>query len=405
MVNTEFTPVIIGANIHAYAAAAAFHEDYHQKSIILAAGKLAFTEFSSLVRDYVTEADLYQDEVFVQTLNQLAEKYNGQKLLLVATTDEYVKLLVKNSALLDDRFILNFPSQTLFDQFYYKKHFYQLCEQYGLDIPKTFTIDCRELTTFHEEVMFPVIIKVNDGTAYFDLHFTGKQKIYRLSSYEEINQTIQLLYDNGYRKDLILQEYIEGSDQELWDMVYYSDRNGKGQVVTLAQVLSQEPQLTAVGNYTALITRYQKELMDKVVHMMEETGYKGFANFDLKYDARDGKYKFLEVNLRAGRSSSYIRASGYSIARCYVEDLVEHKSHPLVYLDKKMIFTVIPPTLMLRGIRNLKLKQEVRQLIQAKETFNPLKYKKDRSLKRKIYLKLRDLNYYKKYSNREWEQS
>ncbi|TDL94325.1 carboxylate--amine ligase [Macrococcus brunensis] len=405
MANTAFTPVIIGANIHAYAAAASFHEDYQKESIVVAAGKLAFTELSSLTEAYIIEPELYQDEVFIRTLNEIAEKYGQQKLLLVATTDEYVKLLIKHSDSISERFILNFPSQELFDQFYYKKHFYQLCEQYGLDIPKTFTIDCHELTTFHEEVMFPVIIKVNDGTAYFDLHFPGKQKIYRLTSYDEVNQTIKLLYDNGYRKDLILQEYIEGNDQELWDMVYYSDRNGKGQVVTLAQVLSQEPQLTAVGNYTALITRYQKELMDKAVRMMEDTGYKGFANFDLKYDARNGKFKFLEVNLRAGRSSSYVRESGYSIARCYVEDLIEHKSHPLVYLDKKMIFTVIPPALILQGISSSELKEEVRGLIKQGRTFNPLKYKKDRSLKRKIYLKLRDMNYFKKYRNREWEQS
>lgn len=400
----EFIPVILGVNIHAYAAAASFYEDYGVKCIYVAAGELSFTQYSHLYLEYKVNPNIYDSSVFVTELLSLAERYKGKKLLLVATTDEYVKLLVQHAEELKDYFIFNFPEQRLFNQLYYKKNFYELCEQFNLDIPKTYTIDCSVLKSFDDDIQFPVIIKVDDGVAYFNINFLGKQKIYHLNSYGEINQTITMLYEAGYRKSIILQEYITGPDHMLWDMVYYGDSNGKGQVITLAQVLQQEPQLTAVDNYTALITRHQHELMTSVVNMMESLNYKGFANFDLKYDHRDGKFKFFEVNLRAGRSSSYIKESGYSIASCYVEDLIYHRQHSLTYLDKKAVFSVIPPALLLQQLENSALKEEVRETIQQHGFFNPLKYKKDRSIKRRFYLLLRDINYRNKYKNREWTQ-
>ncbi|WP_414054481.1 carboxylate--amine ligase [Macrococcus equi] len=404
MAKLNFIPIILGANIHAYAAAASFHKDYKKKSVIVAADYLSFTKFSTLISEYYIDKMIYDDEVFIDTFEKIALKYSkkNRKLLLVATTDEYVKLLIKHEARLREHFTFNFPTQELFNRLYYKKNFYETVASFGLDIPATYHFNLATLETFNEPIRFPVIIKVDDGTAYFNLKFKEKQKIYVLDSYEEIDQTIELLHNNGYREDIIIQEFIEGSDQDLWDIVYYSDSNGNAQVITLAQVLLQEPAMTAIGNYTALITRFDKTLMDKVIQMMEALNYTGFANFDLKYDARDGKFKFFEVNLRAGRSSSYVKETGYSIARCYVEDLILNQSHPVKYLDTTHLFTVVPKNIILQYVKQKSLRKEIKQLIYKHRYYNPLFYAKDLSLKRKSYLFMRNAKYYLKYKNSQW---
>lgn len=404
MSKISFIPIILGANIHAYAAAASFHKDYKKKSIIVAADYLSFTKFSTIISDYYTDKMIYDDEVFVDMLERIATKYEkmNRHLLLVATTDEYVKLLIKHEARLREHFTFNFPTQDLFNKLYYKKHFYETVAAYGLDIPTTYHFNLSALQTFNEPIRFPAIIKVDDGTAYFKLKFKGKQKIYVLEDYAQINETIELLHNNGYKEDIIIQEFIEGNDQDLWDVVYYGDENGNAKVVTLAQVLLQEPLMTAIGNYTALISRYDKELMDKVIKMMEDLNYTGFANFDLKYDRRDGKYKFFEVNLRAGRSSSYVKESGYSIARCYVEDLILKQTHPVKYLDTTHLFTVVPKDILLKYVKQKSLRKEIKQLIYKHRYYNPLYYSRDHSLKRRAYLLMRNAKYHLKYKNSQW---
>ena len=49
-----------------------------------------------------------------------------------------------------------------------------------------------------------------------------------------------------------------------------------------------------------------------------------------------------------------------------------------------------------------KVKQDIQRLIKQKKLVNPLFYKKDKHFKRKLYLAMRQVNYYKKYKENVW---
>lgn len=57
---------------------------------------------------------------------------------------------------------------------------------------------------------------------------------------------------------------------------------------------------------------------DAVVGRLQWVGY---ANFDLKYDPRDGSVKFFELNPRLGRSNYYVTGTGHNAVSYYVDGI------------------------------------------------------------------------------------
>ena len=62
-------------------------------------------------------------------------------------------------------------------------------------------------------------------------------------------------------------------------------------------------------------------LLDTLRGLLQAAGWRGYANFDLKYDRRSEPVLF-ELNPRPGRASFYCDAAGAPLARPLVEDLL-----------------------------------------------------------------------------------
>ncbi|NLC66014.1 MAG: carboxylate--amine ligase [Clostridium sp.] len=400
----DFLPVILGTDINTYSMCASFHEEYGIKPIVIGKTSFSFTKYTTIIQKLYLNDELRDSDEFVHFMIEVAkkEKLKAKKLILVGTNDFYVKLIIKNRTKLEKYYEFNYIKEDLFKTLYSKKNFYKLCKEYNIDIPTTYFYSALSDKKFNEDINFPVILKPSSGIEYYNNPFENMQKIYRLNSHEEINNIIDIIKKSGYKSDIIIQDYIPGDDTYMWDSVYYGNKHGKGQLVTFAQVVLQEHTKTAIGNYTALIVRHNREFMEKLVHFMEAIGYVGFGNFDIKYDYRDQKFKLFEVNIRQGRSSYYTTQCGHNMARYFVDDLIYNKSKEITYLDDEFLFTVVPKIVLRRFVENPKIKKEVNQLIKKGKFGNPLFYKNDKSIKRKLYMFLRQVNYYKKYSDNKW---
>lgn len=404
MNNQPFIPIIIGTDMNAYNMSISFHEEYGIKPILVGKEEMSFTKLSSVIGHIEIHPNLWDKSEFVSVLTEVAKKYKkaDKKLLLIGTNDFYVRLIIENADVLKEMFVFNYMPEDLMNNLLVKSNFYKLCEEHGIDTPKTYFYSCAKKQPFTEDVLFPLIIKPSNGVEYYKHKFVGQQKVYRVESQQELDDVIRKVNESGYEEDLIIQDYIPGDDTYMWDSVFYVSSEGKAQLSTLAQVVLQEHTVTAIGNYTALITRYDEELMKKLQHFLEAIGYVGFANFDLKYDERDGKYKVFEVNIRQGRSSYYVTALGHNMARYMVDDVIYHKEKPLTLLNEHYLFTVVPKIVLKKFVDNLSIQQEIRLLLGEGKWGNPLFYKGDKNLKRKFYLMARQVNYYKKYQNNKW---
>lgn len=399
----EFIPVIVGTDINAYYMSACFHEEYGIKPYVIGKVQMGFTHYSSIIKKVKIVEKLNNPNHFVKAVIDYAEEIDSKakKLVLIGTNDHYVRLIVENREELAKHFIFNYLDEQLMNSLQNKKAFYQLAEKQGLPIPDTFFHKTGENVNLPIK-RYPVILKPSNGIEYYNNKFQGQEKVYRLHSLKEVKSVIQKIENSGYQGDIIIQDYIPGDDTLIWDSVLYVNSKGKAELVTFGQVALQEHEATAIGNYTAIVSRYNEEMMEKLKNFLESINYRGFANVDLKYDARDKQFKLFEVNVRQGRSSYYATQMGHNLSRYLIDDIIYNRDKKCTFAYQEVLFTIVPKYVLKEYVKNEDMNSEVKRLIQEKKWGNPLFYRKDRSLLRKFYLLVRQIRYGKKYKNAKW---
>lgn len=398
MENT-FVPVIVGTDINAYTMAISFHQEYGITPWVIGQAPLSFTEWSDITTQIEYHDDLRKPGRFTPILLDFAKRHVGKPLLLIGTNDAYVRLIVENAAALQPAYRFNYPTLNLLNKFQHKADFYQLCDQYGIPHPVTKTALCSDPAPEFDDrgLRYPVIVKPNDTVKYMYMHFAGKEKVFKCVDRTALERVLTLLNANGYSESVLIQEYIPGADDALWDSVVYVDRQHHAQMVSLAQVVLQEHDRTAIGNYTALIARFDAALMNQLADFLEAVGYAGYANFDMKRDPRDGQIKIFEANTRQGRASYYITGLGQNLARNLVDDCIKGETKPRVLAKGDFLYSLVPKFVLRHFVKSPALHQEINQLISGKHWVNPLFYPADHNAKRRRFLFLRQLNYVRKY--------
>lgn len=393
--------LITGTDINAYYMSRCYHELTGKKADMIGNRAMPYTSISSPI----VVQNFNEEENFKKALVEYGEQHKGEKNLLIATSDLYVELVSKNRSLLEKYYVFNYPAIEIVNNLLIKENFYEKYQE-KLPIPKTYLYACNQgkdvknVKDFFAE--YPLIIKPSNGVEYHKLDSAGLAKVYKVYDEEELEKTIQKIEQAGYHYNLIIQEFIPGDDSALFDSIFYVGKDKKAKLATFAQIGLQEHTPTGIGNCTVLVNGYDEhgyneEVIYKLKEFLEEIGYQGFAEFDLKYDSRDGTYKVLEINPRQARSSYYLTACGYNLVEYLINDLIKNKTMDFYIIKEKMVLTFVPKIIIKKYIKNNKLKDEIKKLIKNKKIINPLKNKNDKNLKRKLYLLYRDFNYLKKY--------
>lgn len=393
---------LIGSDMNTYYMARCYHEVYGENIDVIATEPIRFTQFSSIV-NITYHPDLKTDEGFVNALLEYGkEKFDGEKILLIPCHDIYVRLMVENKEAITDYFVFNAPNKELVNSFLDKEKFYKTYEGNGLSFARTLYYDCKEEETAPIPVYmyYPLIIKPGDGIDYNKHPFPGQPKVFKATTPDNAVNFINKVKASGYTGTLIVQEFIPGDDTSLYDCVFYVNTKGHAELASFAQIGLQEHSPSAIGNCTVLINGYaQKGDPRKAVwaykDFLELNGYRGFAEFDLKYDKRDDTYKVMEINPRQARSSYYLAALGKNLVERLVDDVFEGKENEFEVLTDEVLLSMVPKKVIKKYISNEEYKAEALKL--WKKKVDPLKYKKEKSFKHKFYLILRATNYKKKY--------
>ncbi|HEY8720723.1 hypothetical protein [Pengzhenrongella sp.] len=394
-------PVILGADIGVYALARSFHEAYGVRSIVVSGAALGPVAGSRIIENVLLGPDA-SPEVMVDRLVELAQEYSSHRLVLLANSDWLVRVVVRHRERLEPYYVVPYLSEELLDRISDKATFAEICDELGIDVPRTIVQDFAGAgepgwAPVGVDVAYPLIAKAASSADYQDVHFEGKKKVFEIADQAELDALWVSLAAAGFRGRFVVQELIPGDDTHMRSITAYVDSRGAITLLCSAHVLLEEHTPSGLGNPAAMITQRIDPMLEQARHFLTSTGYVGFANFDVKVDPRDGVYRFFEVNPRIGRNNYYVTAAGANPMRFLVEDRVDGIAVEPVVVEREVLYSILPHRLLLKYVLDPALRGRVQGLVRSGAVVHPLRYRADGSARRRAYVLVALLNQVRKF--------
>lgn len=319
----KITPVLLGADLNCYNLARAFHEAYGVSSYAFGRYEMSATKGSKII-NFTTIPDIDNEDTMLKTLNAFAEKHKGEKLYLFGCTDDYAAMIIRRRSELP-QYTAPAPDEKLYTLIQKKAEFYEICEKYEIPYPKTSVLTSNfKKEQLSEDALgfkYPIVVKPSSSVDYWKFSFDGMKKVYFAKTPDEADEIITTIYKSGYPEKMILQEKIDGGDSHMRVLTAFSDKNGKVRAMCLGHTMIEEHTPKGLGNHAAIVTEPISSVpaAQAIKNMLEDIGYTGFSNFDLKFTGTEGDFRAFEINLRQGRSNYYVTSCGMNIAKLACE--------------------------------------------------------------------------------------
>ena len=251
-------------------------------------------------------------------LLRLAERI-GRPAVLIPTDDAGAIFLAEHGEELRPWFLFPRPPANLPRQLAGKHSLYQLCRSLGVPCPQaTLPESLSEARGFAADVGFPLIAKL--ATPWRN----GNGKL-RSTSIVTDRARLDDLYRRlaGSGAGLMLQEFIPGGPGHDWFFHGYCDGDATCRPAFTGVKERSYPAhagLTSLGRSAP-----NPRLRDEVVGLVRRISYSGILDLDLRWDARDDRYKLLDFNPRLGAQFRLFRdPAGIDVVRAQYLDLTGH---------------------------------------------------------------------------------
>ncbi len=374
----RLAPVILGGDVLAYSYARCLNEAYGVRLTVVSNIDVKITSSSKFV-DYRVVPDAHEEAALLAHLKALGSEIEaaGKLGLLVGSADWQARFLAKHQGELARWFVVPYPTLELFDVITQKQAFYELCEERGVPYPRTWLRNPAEAAPDFDGFPYPLIMKPSHSPSWDLIDFAGKRKIYELASADEARSAWAAIAASGYEHPMIIQDFVPGADDAIRSLTCFCDPEGEVKVVSGGRVALQDHSPQALGNPVCIVSERVQPIIDGATALLAGSGYRGFANFDIKYDERDGTYKFFEVNARAGRNTFYMALGGVNFVEPLVESFVLGRELGFEEAYEPFCYATVPFAVLGRHVADRALLGEVRELKRAGKMASPLRYGKD----------------------------
>lgn len=225
--------------------------------------------------------------------------------VLIPTSDLLAHIVAKHRATLERRFRCCIPPAAAMEIVLDKAKDTRALEGTGVPLPNT----AQDLPSSPAELVrrigLPLIVKPR---TYVDKDSLGWRNVVirSLADAEQFYRTSQAVFHR-----VVAQELIPGPDDALWECIcLFNDRSELVRAFTFRKLATMPAHFGATS-------RARSERSETLVRLAAEAGkafgYVGIADVDVKYDARDGRFKYLELNPRLGLAHWFGTRCGVNI--------------------------------------------------------------------------------------------
>ena len=244
----------------------------------------------------------------IDTLLLLGNEFD-QKPLLIPSQDTSVLLVSRNRDILTHLYHIALPAESTVEMLLDKPSFYAYASKMNLPIARYYLIKTRsEAEQAIASLNPPLIIKPPLKSPKWEAN--TKIKAYKVN---DRNQFLKV-YDTckDWADILMAQEWIEGSDVDLYSCNCYFNEQNEPLVSFISKKLRQYPPVT--GNTSLGIECRADEVKNISLDLFKRVGFHGLGYVEIKKDARNGKYYIIEPNIgRPTGRSALAEAAGVEI--------------------------------------------------------------------------------------------
>lgn len=243
-------------------------------------------------------------EEFIELLETMGPTLE-QKAVLFPCTDMSVLTLSRNRQRLEKWYHIALPKPEVVEMLMDKVSFYTYAEKEGLAIPRTFFLRSRsDAEAAAGELAYPCIMKPPMKTPTWEKN--TRAKVYKVES----RQKFLDLYDqcSGWADLLMVQEWIEGNDADLYSCNCYFNSRAEPLVTFIARKIRQWPVETGTS---CLGEECRNDaVLEESLRLFRSVNYHGLGYVEMKRDQRTGKHYIIEPNIGRPTGRSAIAETG-----------------------------------------------------------------------------------------------
>ena len=277
--------------------------------------ELCIARFSRYAKRFIRCPSAREENRFFNFLMDLAGKEELEGWVIYPNDDETVYCLANHKKQLETHYRVPMPSWDVVKFAYDKKLTYQLAENYGIAVPRTFYP--RNVDELEElPLEFPVILKPSIKEPFFS---RTKKKAIRADTKEQLTEEFKMALSIIDSSQIMVQDLIPGGPDHLFSVgSLFKGGDFLGRVV--ARRIRQHPMdFGQATTYAETVDVPElEEIAKRILGLID---YYGLSEVEFMLDPRDGRYKLLEINPRPWGWHTLAIAAGVNLPYMLYQDM------------------------------------------------------------------------------------